>query len=188
MIQLFRAEMPMYEARRNIILRNLYVRNNMTDSDPTSSFYVDLTLAYMLHKGQSDDLIMMSDKRWNSDTVLSPVLEFLETIETDEQKKDVAEMAQQVKRFLDFAESKNYVVQNRIPLLKEVMKQGGPVLRDTLVLFWYLLMECDDVFCEQNANDLWQQWLIPNTKVHEPNIKASVFYKIVERGEKRAHT
>ena len=61
MIKLFRKEMPMYEARRNIILQNLYVRNNMTDSDPTSSFYVDLTLAYMLHKGQSDDLIMMSD-------------------------------------------------------------------------------------------------------------------------------
>ena len=87
-------------------------------------------------------------------------------------------MAQQVKRFLDFAESKNDVVQNRIPLLKEVMKQGGPVLRDTLVLFWYLLMECDDVFCEQNANDLWQEWLIPNTKADEPNIKGLCFTKL----------
>lgn len=160
----------------------------MTDSDPTSSFYVDLTLAYMLHEGQSDKLIMMSDKRWNSDTVLSPVLEFLETIQTDKQKKDVAEMAQQVKSFLDFAKSENVVVKERIPLLKEVMKQGGPVLRDTLVLFWYLLMECADLFCEDNAENVWENWLIPNTKGDEPNIKASMFYKIVERGEKHAHT
>ncbi len=159
----------------------------MTDSDPTSSFYVDLTLAYMLHKGQSDKLIMMSDKRWNSDTVLSPVLEFVETIQTDEQKKDVAEMAQQVKRFLDFAKSESYVVKKRIPLLNDVMKQGGPVLRDSLVLFWYFLMKCADVFIEKNEKAIWEKF-IPYTKLMQINIKASVFFTIVEAGEKCAHT
>lgn len=147
-------KLPIYEARDNIVLQNLYLRSALPNNDPTSSFYVDVALAIMLIEGTTgaltdvnlrnafNSLIMFSAKEYNCDDMLASLLLFEKMCENNpEFKSRTAIRFERVVRVLNLFDSPDPQIQHRRNALKLFMRTGGFKLRDALVSLCFCIRD-----------------------------------------------
>lgn len=139
-------ELPIYEARDNIVLQNLYLRSALPNNDPTSSFYVDVALANILIEGTTgtlndinlrnafNSLVMFSAKEYIRDDMLASLLLFEKLCEkSSEFKSRIATRFKRVVRVLEVFNSSDAQIRHRCDALKLFRRTGGFTLRDALV-------------------------------------------------------
>ena len=198
LVQAIRSRIDMYDAHADKALQNLYVRPNLPDCEPGSSFYVDLVLANMLVEKQFDGLVPSSCRVFfNQETAFVALTAFSTKCEPgSEFEKRLLSRVERVKTVLkyfnathpDFAKqqcSRNVIEHRRNELIK-VMPKGGPTLRDALVLFWYMIMSTENTLEDtpSAANDFTKFALPKALHSHQINVNRSIFADLLNLGEK----
>ena len=192
----------MYDAHENEVLCNLYVRPNLPDCEPASSFYVDLVIANMIIEGELGGLVPTSSQMFNQELAFVALTKFSDKFNVDTQFQGrLLTRVRRVQIALNYFnvayDPHDYedddqrdeariicaAAEHRREYLKSAMRQGGPSLRDALVLFWYIIMDSEKQLpLTLQAADAFTDAACPTGARRQINMKQSIFTKLLSVG------
>ena len=201
-VQCIRTCIDMYDTHEDEALYNLYVRPNLPDCEPASSFYVDLVMANMIIEGQLEGLVPSSSQMFNQEVAFVALTKFSDKFSVDTEFQE--RLLTRVKRvqialnYFNVAyDPRDYedddqreeariicaAAEHRCEYLKLAMRQGGPSLRDALVLFWYMIMDTEkELPVTLQAADAFTDAACPTGARRKIDMKKSIFTKLLKLG------
>ena len=203
-VQCIRTCIDMYDANNDEALQNLYLRPNLPECDPASSFYVDVVLANMLIEEEMGGLVPSSAPTFNQEIGFVAMTKFSDKFRGDaEFQERLLRRVERVRMVLiyfnvgydpdDHEEEQQEearivctAVAERCDFLKRAMPHGGPSLRDALVLFWYMIMNTTkNLEAKMQAVEEFTKTACPTGARRKLDVKKSVFTKLLTLGTSR---